>query len=495
MESQLPPESGVVGMADQAESEPKAAPSAGSETPDEAPLRLLGPIGDDELARAFDVAHCGVLDFEPPPTNERLREPATAPPPLPGKRPPSEARWHVALEGQRLGPLTSPRILDLWATGELSPATPVWRPGMTDWCALREVEELSRAMPLELLEPTLVEPAPVTPPRPTRRETPPLLELASGEMRALTVPAPRRKRDWLDELAPLAAHTPSLLDPPALPRVEPEARLPSWMHWLLASGVIVVAALVASVSLLLSRLDTLERPVAPGSPAMPPAAESLRAEVVELSPLTTANSSDSERAHPPPKSAPVRSNVRAEELRQALAAVARPAQVEPVEAVAAEAGASSSTDAPTGATAPAPPSATAGSEASDEPAASNSALVPLTTGGAPVTPASETTEPSAAATTGPDAPGNDAVAESLAAFKPRLAQCADEQRAFDSSRHGTLVLRWKVDALGRAADIAVEPAALAGTPVATCSVRELSSWEFPRHPGPNTDEARLSYDF
>ncbi len=59
---------------------------------------------------------------------------ALTPPPLPIGR-----VWHVALAERALGPMSAAAIRALWDHGDLTPDTPLWRPGMEGWKPLARV--------------------------------------------------------------------------------------------------------------------------------------------------------------------------------------------------------------------------------------------------------------------------------------------------------------------------------------------------------------------
>jgi membrane protease subunit (stomatin/prohibitin family) len=72
-----------------------------------------------------------------------------APPP-----PPPPASWHIAENGQTLGPFTPGQLAQAVAAGQLRPDTPVWTAGMADWSAAGQVPQLAG----------LFQPAPPPPP-------------------------------------------------------------------------------------------------------------------------------------------------------------------------------------------------------------------------------------------------------------------------------------------------------------------------------------------
>jgi membrane protease subunit (stomatin/prohibitin family) len=60
-----------------------------------------------------------------------------APPPLPG------AAWHVAVNGQTMGPFAPEQLRSGVGTGELTAATLVWAPHLAGWTAAGSVAELA----------------------------------------------------------------------------------------------------------------------------------------------------------------------------------------------------------------------------------------------------------------------------------------------------------------------------------------------------------------
>jgi hypothetical protein len=74
--------------------------------------------------------------------------------------PPPVTRWHIAQNGQTLGPFTPEQMSQGIASGELRADTLVWSAGMANWTAAGQVPVLA----------SLFQPAPPPPP-PTREET------------------------------------------------------------------------------------------------------------------------------------------------------------------------------------------------------------------------------------------------------------------------------------------------------------------------------------
>ena len=62
---------------------------------------------------------------------------ATAPPPIP-----TQVMYHYAVSGQQLGPVTFDKLKELFAARSVNKDSLVWKQGMQNWIALKEVEEL-----------------------------------------------------------------------------------------------------------------------------------------------------------------------------------------------------------------------------------------------------------------------------------------------------------------------------------------------------------------
>jgi membrane protease subunit (stomatin/prohibitin family) len=59
------------------------------------------------------------------------------PPPPPG------SVWHIAVNGQTTGPITMPQLAQAIATGQVTPETLVWTPGMAAWTPAGQVPQLA----------------------------------------------------------------------------------------------------------------------------------------------------------------------------------------------------------------------------------------------------------------------------------------------------------------------------------------------------------------
>lgn len=64
--------------------------------------------------------------------------------------------WFYAYEGEQHGPITRIALRDLIAAGRLTANDLVWRDGMGEWTAIRDIADLREALPLPLSEAKLV---------------------------------------------------------------------------------------------------------------------------------------------------------------------------------------------------------------------------------------------------------------------------------------------------------------------------------------------------
>ncbi len=62
---------------------------------------------------------------------------ATVPPPIP-----AQTSYHYAVNGQQLGPVSFDRLKELFANRTINKDSLVWKQGLANWTALKEVEEL-----------------------------------------------------------------------------------------------------------------------------------------------------------------------------------------------------------------------------------------------------------------------------------------------------------------------------------------------------------------
>ncbi len=75
-----------------------------------------------------------------------------APPPLPSAVPPTTAdefaaaSWRYAAGAQARGPVTFRALRDLFAQGDVTPATLVWTPGMAEWLAVGNLPGLMESL-------------------------------------------------------------------------------------------------------------------------------------------------------------------------------------------------------------------------------------------------------------------------------------------------------------------------------------------------------------
>ena len=50
--------------------------------------------------------------------------------------------WYVAIKDEQIGPMGLPEVETRWESGEISPGTLAWHPGMDDWIAIQDVPKL-----------------------------------------------------------------------------------------------------------------------------------------------------------------------------------------------------------------------------------------------------------------------------------------------------------------------------------------------------------------
>jgi len=62
---------------------------------------------------------------------------ASVPPPIP-----TQVGYHYAVNGQQLGPVSIDKLKELFASRTVNKDSLVWKQGMQNWSALKEVEEL-----------------------------------------------------------------------------------------------------------------------------------------------------------------------------------------------------------------------------------------------------------------------------------------------------------------------------------------------------------------
>ena len=61
----------------------------------------------------------------------------TVPPPVP-----AQVLYHYAVNGQTIGPVTFDRLKELFANRTINRETLIWKPGMSNWSSLQDIEEL-----------------------------------------------------------------------------------------------------------------------------------------------------------------------------------------------------------------------------------------------------------------------------------------------------------------------------------------------------------------
>ena len=68
---------------------------------------------------------------------------AGSPPPVPASLPPPvEAAWYFASGGERLGPVPTSRLKQLWLDKRIDDDVLVWKDGMGDWTPINEIVDL-----------------------------------------------------------------------------------------------------------------------------------------------------------------------------------------------------------------------------------------------------------------------------------------------------------------------------------------------------------------
>ena len=71
------------------------------------------------------------------PFGGQVQQAASLPPPIP-----SQLMYHYAVNGNQAGPVTIDKLKELFAARTINKDTLVWKQGMANWAALKEVEEL-----------------------------------------------------------------------------------------------------------------------------------------------------------------------------------------------------------------------------------------------------------------------------------------------------------------------------------------------------------------
>ena len=67
-----------------------------------------------------------------------------SPPPPP---PPPPLQWHIAQNGQTLGPYSMGELAEAIATNRVRPDTLVWTVGMADWTAATQIPQIAALFP------------------------------------------------------------------------------------------------------------------------------------------------------------------------------------------------------------------------------------------------------------------------------------------------------------------------------------------------------------
>jgi membrane protease subunit (stomatin/prohibitin family) len=96
----------------------------------------LGVGLGQQAAAAMSAATAPHAAAGPPPS------PAAGPPPLP-----TATQWYIGAGGQQVGPLDTDGLRTNVASGQLTAATLVWRPGMAAWTAAAAVPEIAGLLP------------------------------------------------------------------------------------------------------------------------------------------------------------------------------------------------------------------------------------------------------------------------------------------------------------------------------------------------------------
>lgn len=127
------------------------APPAGDDgmAPDEQPTRVfdysrMGADGlPEEDAGPEDFASAQAGAFQPPAQEEQQPQaaaPAAAAAPV-AAPPADDLEWHIAVDGDQMGPYDSAQIQEMLAAGQITDETYIWRDGFDDWLPLRDVPE------------------------------------------------------------------------------------------------------------------------------------------------------------------------------------------------------------------------------------------------------------------------------------------------------------------------------------------------------------------
>jgi predicted Zn finger-like uncharacterized protein len=131
------------------------APGAGDAvaSPDEQPTRVFdySRMGAEDAgtpdAGALDsgqAASAQAEAFQAAPPSEPFQEEA-APPPAAAAGIPDDVEWHIAVDGDQMGPYETAQMFDMIAANQITAETYVWRDGFDDWLPLSDVSELQGA--------------------------------------------------------------------------------------------------------------------------------------------------------------------------------------------------------------------------------------------------------------------------------------------------------------------------------------------------------------
>ena len=98
--------------------------------------------GSSELAGAGVGLGAGMMmanQFANSLGQQQQQQQATPPPPIPG-----QITFHLAINNQSIGPLDLNTLRSYHATGQLTPETLAWKPGMSNWQKASEIPELAQ---------------------------------------------------------------------------------------------------------------------------------------------------------------------------------------------------------------------------------------------------------------------------------------------------------------------------------------------------------------
>jgi predicted Zn finger-like uncharacterized protein len=142
---------------------PAASPDMGM-APEEGAPQDGAAAPDEQPTRVFDYSSMGAGETDPvqaataqaeafqAPQAEAFQAPQ-AEPPAQEEPPPAEApaggeddlEWHIAVDGDQMGPYETAQMLEMMAANQITADTYVWRDGYDDWLPLSDVSELQGA--------------------------------------------------------------------------------------------------------------------------------------------------------------------------------------------------------------------------------------------------------------------------------------------------------------------------------------------------------------